>query len=180
LCLAPNFIWLVNTLVKRTKLCGDENCTEKLFESKVNRIDKINHELFLNPSADDIINVYAIKFSDRTDLIEGSLSRDPGKRGNFFLLHIHLGEYVQFLKNAILSNKTMFVVSAEPSDINGIPSKEKLIGIKSALPELIKDYEVYSERYSNAENIPPLPKIDYAALGYNPDEKGDYIFLSFA
>lgn len=47
--------------------------SEKLFEGKFHRGMVANHESFLSPNIDDIVSVYAIKFSDRIDLMEGAV-----------------------------------------------------------------------------------------------------------
>uniref|UniRef100_A0A183DH08 Cytochrome cd1 nitrite reductase n=1 Tax=Gongylonema pulchrum TaxID=637853 RepID=A0A183DH08_9BILA len=44
------------------------------------------------------------------------LALEPTRRGNFFTMHINLDGYVDFLRNAIVSNKTMFMISMEPHD----------------------------------------------------------------
>ncbi|EJW85287.1 hypothetical protein WUBG_03799 [Wuchereria bancrofti] len=106
----------VGTIAKKTKLCGDEACSEKLFEGKFHRSSLATHESFLSPNENDIVSVYAIKFSDRTDLMEGALVREPARKGNFFSMHINLDDYVEFLKNAVVSNKTMFMISRDPRD----------------------------------------------------------------
>ncbi|KAK6113846.1 hypothetical protein QQG55_53340 [Brugia pahangi] len=157
----------VGTIAKKTKLCGDEACSEKLFEGKFHRSSLATHESFLSPNENDIVSVYAIKFSDRTDLMEGALVREPARKGNFFSMHINLDDYVEFLKNAVVSNKTMFMISRDPRDH---PS-HRLVGIKAALPELIKDYEVNAKRLSVERQL-PAEQIDYASLGYFPDAQG--------
>ncbi|VDK80979.1 unnamed protein product, partial [Onchocerca ochengi] len=157
----------LGAIAKKTKLCGDEACSEKLFEGKFHRSSLANHESFLSPNENDSVNVYAIKFSDRTDLMEGALVREPAKKGNFFSMHINLDDYVEFLKNAVVSNKTMFMISRDPRDH---PS-HRLVGIKAALPELIKDYEVNAKRLSVERQL-PTEEIDYAALGYFSDTEG--------
>uniref|UniRef100_A0A1I8EKL7 Uncharacterized protein n=1 Tax=Wuchereria bancrofti TaxID=6293 RepID=A0A1I8EKL7_WUCBA len=157
----------VGTIAKKTKLCGDEACSEKLFEGKFHRSSLATHESFLSPNENDIVSVYAIKFSDRTDLMEGALVREPARKGNFFSMHINLDDYVEFLKNAVVSNKTMFMISRDPRDH---PS-HRLVGIKAALPELIKDYEVNARRLSVERQL-PAEQIDYASLGYFSDAEG--------
>uniref|UniRef100_A0A0R3RXA9 SH2 domain-containing protein n=1 Tax=Elaeophora elaphi TaxID=1147741 RepID=A0A0R3RXA9_9BILA len=159
-------------IAKKTKLCGDEACSEKLFDGKFHRSSSATHESFLSPNENDVVSVYAIKFSDRTDLMEGAVAflvREPARKGNFFSMHIHLDDYVEFLKNAVMSNKTMFMVSRDPHDH---PS-QRLVGnsIKAALPELIKDYEVNAKRLSVERQL-PAEQIDYAALGYFSDAEG--------
>ncbi|CAG9536357.1 unnamed protein product [Cercopithifilaria johnstoni] len=157
----------LGSIAKKTKLCGDEACSEKLFEGKFHRASLATHESFLSPNENDIVSVYAIKFSDRTDLMEGALVREPSKKGNFFSMHINLDDYVEFLKNAVVSNKTMFMVSRDPRDH---PS-HRLVGIKAALPELIKDYEVNVKRLSVERQLSP-EQSDHAALGYLSDIEG--------
>uniref|UniRef100_A0A915PLT5 Uncharacterized protein n=1 Tax=Setaria digitata TaxID=48799 RepID=A0A915PLT5_9BILA len=159
----------LGAIAKKTKLCGDEACSEKLFEGRFHRSSLANHESFLSPNENDIVSVYAIKFSDRTDLMEGALLREPSRKGNFFSMHINLDSYVEFLKSAVVSNKTMFMISRDPDEH---PS-HRLVGVKAALPELIKDYEVNAKRLANERQLPPPEQIDYAALGYVPDGTGD-------
>lgn len=45
-------------------------------------------------------------------------------------------------------------------------------GVKAAVPELIKDYEVNAKRLAEERQLPPPEPIDYAALGYFPDTAG--------
>lgn len=49
--------------------------------------------------------------------------------------------------------------------------EKRFSGIKAALPELIKDYEVNAKRLS-VERQSSAEQIDYAALGYFPDAEG--------
>ncbi|VBB26069.1 unnamed protein product [Acanthocheilonema viteae] len=100
--------------------------------------------------------------------MEGALLREPTRKGNFFSMHINLDDYVKFLKNALASNKTMFMVSRDPRDH---PS-HRLVGIKAALPELIKDYEVNAKRLSVERQL-SAEQIDYAALGYFSNTEGN-------
>uniref|UniRef100_A0A0M3I016 Vegetative cell wall protein gp1 n=1 Tax=Ascaris lumbricoides TaxID=6252 RepID=A0A0M3I016_ASCLU len=155
-----SLVYSVVPLAKKTKLCGDEACTEKLFDGKFHRSMKANDERFLAPNVDDLVNIYAIKFSDRTDLMEGALLREPERRGSFFSSHITLDGYVNFLKSAVESNKTLFMISTDPHDH---PAK-KLVGLKSAYPELVKDYEVNSKRLVNEGVIPQAVPLNLAAL----------------
>ncbi|EYC38476.1 hypothetical protein Y032_0714g1757 [Ancylostoma ceylanicum] len=74
------FIQVVSLLVyaakppivsKKSKLCGNEQCDEVLFKAKVKRVMGSNHEAFLSLTEGAVIDVTAVKFSDRTDLMEG-------------------------------------------------------------------------------------------------------------
>ncbi|RCN29889.1 hypothetical protein ANCCAN_24349 [Ancylostoma caninum] len=56
---------------KKSKLCGNEQCDEVLFKAKVKRVMGSNHEAFLSLTEGAVIDVTAVKFSDRTDLMEG-------------------------------------------------------------------------------------------------------------
>ncbi|VDN05583.1 unnamed protein product, partial [Thelazia callipaeda] len=88
----------------------------KLFEGRFHRSSVANHESFLSPKENDIVSVYAIKFSDREDLMEGALVREPAIVGNFFTMHIYLDNYVKFLDNALITNRTFFIISRDPGD----------------------------------------------------------------
>ncbi|KAJ1351941.1 hypothetical protein KIN20_008120 [Parelaphostrongylus tenuis] len=90
---------------KKFKLCGNELCDEVLFKAKVKQTMNSDHEAFLSLVAGDLIDVTAVKFSDRTDLMEGRLK--DGRRGNFYISAIDIGPYIDFLRNAIEIRKEM-------------------------------------------------------------------------
>ncbi|VDK19107.1 unnamed protein product [Anisakis simplex] len=102
--------------------------------------------------------------------MEGALVRNPEQRGNLFSSQITLDGYVNFLKNAVESNKTLFMISTDPRD--ELPSK-KLVGMlprwshacqQSAFPGLVRDYEVNSHKLAVEGVIPrPLP-LNFASL----------------
>uniref|UniRef100_A0A914ZE37 Uncharacterized protein n=1 Tax=Parascaris univalens TaxID=6257 RepID=A0A914ZE37_PARUN len=155
-----SLVYSVVPLAKKTKLCGNEACSEKLFDGKFHRSMGANDERFLAPKVDDSVSIYAIKFSDRTDLMEGALTREPERRGSFFSSYITLDGYVDFLRSAVESNKTLFMISTDPHDH---PAK-KLVGLKSAYPELIRDYEVNSQRLVDEGIIPQAVPLNLTAL----------------
>ncbi|VDM47035.1 unnamed protein product [Toxocara canis] len=173
-CHVLSFACAVVPLAKKTKLCGDEACTgmcnqsensaarasEKLFEGKFHRSMTANDDRFLASKENDLVSIYAIKFSDRTDLMEGALLREPERRGSFFSSHITLDGYVDFLKSAVESNKTLFMISTDPRDHPG----KKLVGLKSAYPELVRDYEVNSKRLAAEGVIPQAVPLNLEAL----------------
>lgn len=74
---------------QKIKLCGDELCSSKLiysisffeyvsleilFSTRILREIKIDHPSFSKYEASDLIEVFAIRFSDRVDIIEGQVS----------------------------------------------------------------------------------------------------------
>ncbi|MCP9265040.1 hypothetical protein DINM_020227 [Dirofilaria immitis] len=123
----------LGAIARKTKLCGDESCSEKLFEGRFHRSSLATHESFLSPNENDIVSVYAIKFSDRTDLMEGALVREPARKGNF--------------SRCILIS----MITWNFSKMRLNPIKQC---IKAALPELIKDYEVNAQRLSVERQLP--------------------------
>uniref|UniRef100_A0A1I7WJ46 Ion_trans domain-containing protein n=1 Tax=Heterorhabditis bacteriophora TaxID=37862 RepID=A0A1I7WJ46_HETBA len=59
---------------KKFKLCGNENCDEVLFKSKVKRVMGVGiHEAFLTLTMGETVDVTGVKFSDRFDIMEGKV-----------------------------------------------------------------------------------------------------------
>lgn len=156
---------------KKSKLCGNEQCDEVLFKAKVKRLMDSTHEAFLPLTQDDSIDVIAVKFSDRTDLMEGVL-RD-GRRGNFYISAIDIGPYVEFLRNAITMKKEMREISQDRADVGS----KKLLGTIRADLHLVRDYNVQVTRYAEEQSISqpellPLPDLTTADLGVHGHDHG--------
>uniref|UniRef100_A0A914VZV2 Uncharacterized protein n=1 Tax=Plectus sambesii TaxID=2011161 RepID=A0A914VZV2_9BILA len=148
----------------KTKLCGNDDCTEVLFEGTVNRPQQGTHSEFLHyPDVGATIKVYAIKFSDRTDLWEGGIDDEASEksRGFFYSQHVNIDGYLNFLRNAVKQNKTLFVHNQLAQ-----MKYKSLLGTKQAMPELIKDLEVTERRYAAENNLPEPEPLDLAALGF--------------
>uniref|UniRef100_A0A1I8C1M1 Uncharacterized protein n=1 Tax=Meloidogyne hapla TaxID=6305 RepID=A0A1I8C1M1_MELHA len=86
----------------------------------------------LKAKFDDVVNVVAIKFSNRPDFFE---AKKDDKRGIIFNTFIDPKPYLQFLENALKTNLSLFVVEQ-----NG----GKFIREINAFPELIRDYSKYA------------------------------------
>ncbi|KJH41413.1 hypothetical protein DICVIV_12619 [Dictyocaulus viviparus] len=118
-----------------------------LFTAKVKRMMSSDHEAFLSVTEGEFINVIAVKFSDRTDLMEGVLK--DGRRGNFYISAIDLGPYVKFLRSAIHNKKVMMEISQDRID-KGLM---KSLGTVRADLHLVRDYNVQASRYAAEQNI---------------------------
>ncbi|KAK5975460.1 hypothetical protein GCK32_004106, partial [Trichostrongylus colubriformis] len=99
----------------KSKLCGNDKCDEILFKAKVKRVMGSTHEAFLSLTEGALIDVTAVKFSDRTDLMEGVLA--DGSRGNFYIGAIDIGSYIEFLRNAIQQKKELKEISQDRNDV---------------------------------------------------------------
>ncbi|KAK6033740.1 hypothetical protein OSTOST_00041 [Ostertagia ostertagi] len=142
---------------KKSKLCGNEKCDEILFKAKVKRVMDSTHEAFLSLKEGVVIDVTAVKFSDRTDLMEGVLA--DGTRGNFYIGAIDIGSYIEFLRDAIHQKKELKEVSQTRDDLGS----KKLLGTVRADLHLVRDYNVQARRYAEEQNLPepelfPLPE----------------------
>ncbi|VDD85967.1 unnamed protein product [Enterobius vermicularis] len=111
-------------MAKKTKLCGDIKCAEKLFQSTIKRSYISQHSSFLSYDVNNIIDVYAIRRSDRPELLEGSLQGEPSRRGYFFSTHMESLNYIEFLEDALKKNKTFYKISVEQEDLDST----KLVG----------------------------------------------------
>uniref|UniRef100_A0A0K0D7B7 IRS-type PTB domain-containing protein n=1 Tax=Angiostrongylus cantonensis TaxID=6313 RepID=A0A0K0D7B7_ANGCA len=140
-----------------------------LFKAKVKREMGSNHEAFLSLTQDESIDVTAVKFSDRTDLMEGVLK--DGRRGNFYISAIDIEPYVRFLRNAIELKKEMMEISQDRADIGS----KKFLGTVRADLHLVRDYNVQASRYAEEQNISqpellPLPDLTVPNLGSHGNE----------
>ncbi|VDM63644.1 unnamed protein product [Angiostrongylus costaricensis] len=125
-----------------------------------------NHEAFLSLTQDESIDVTAVKFSDRTDLMEGVLK--DGRRGNFYISAIDIEPYIKFLRNAIEYKKEMMEISQDRADIG----PKKFLDL-----HLVRDYNVQASRYAEEQNISqpellPLPDLTVPNLGSHGNEHG--------
>ncbi|PAV56346.1 hypothetical protein WR25_21329 isoform B [Diploscapter pachys] len=111
------------------------------------------HEQFLKLTDGVNIDVVAIKFSDRIDIMEGILP--DGTRGMFYKSAIDAGPYVEFLRDAISTKKEMKIVSQDRADIGAA----RLIGSLRAESDLIRDYNVVAKNYALEEGLPPPEEI---------------------
>lgn len=59
---------------QKSKLCGNEKCNEPLFTSVFKRTYDPPDDRFLKAEETKIVKVYAIKFSDRTEFMEGEVN----------------------------------------------------------------------------------------------------------
>ena len=64
----------VNSNAVPTKLCGDEKCSQKLFSTTAVRPYGATHADFLTLKENETIDIYAIKMSNRPDIVEGIVS----------------------------------------------------------------------------------------------------------
>lgn len=56
-----------------TKLCGNEECSVPLFETTAVRPYAATHEGFLTLTENETVYIYAIKMSNRPDIVEGQV-----------------------------------------------------------------------------------------------------------
>uniref|UniRef100_A0A7I4Z5U7 Stromal interaction molecule 2b n=1 Tax=Haemonchus contortus TaxID=6289 RepID=A0A7I4Z5U7_HAECO len=143
-------------VLKKSKLCGNEKCDEVLFKAKVKRVMDSTHEAFLPLSEGTLIDVTAIKYSDRTDLMEGVIA--DGTKGSFYIGAVDTGSYLEFLRNAIRLKKELKEIS-QSQDIGS----RKLLGAVRADLHLVRDYNVEALRYAQEHG---LPKPDLLPLPY--------------
>lgn len=68
-------------------------------------------------------------------------------------------------------------VTSLPQFAKHSPHGKIFLGVRSALPELIKDYEVNSKKYAEDAQLPPPEPIDYTALGYIPEQATGFCFF---
>lgn len=68
------YLPLIQSNASPTKLCGNEDCAIKLFTSTATRNYDATHEGFISFKLNETIDVYAIKMSNRPDIIEGVVS----------------------------------------------------------------------------------------------------------
>ncbi|WKY17188.1 hypothetical protein Q1695_001646 [Nippostrongylus brasiliensis] len=147
---------------KKSKLCGNEKCDEVLFKAKVKRVMTFNHEAFLSLVEGALIDVTAVKYSDRTDLMEGVLA--DGTKGNFYIGAIDIGPYIEFLRDAIAKKKELKEISQDKADIGS----KKVLGTVRADLQLVRDYNVQAARYAQEQKLPapqPIPLPDLPPSG---------------
>ncbi|CAD6185619.1 unnamed protein product [Caenorhabditis auriculariae] len=138
----------VNT--KKSKLCGDSACEEVLFKTRVKRVMGITADpTFLKLSDGVVIDVVAVKFSDRVDLMEGKLP--DGSKGLFYSGAIDSGPYVEFLRSAIEMKKEMQLISQDPNDAGS----KRLIGVIHSETDLVRDYNAKAAVLAAENNLPP-------------------------
>lgn len=134
---------------KKSKLCGNVLCNEVLFTTNVVRPIETGHEAFLTGlQVGQEIQVVAVKFSDRFDIMEGRTI--DGRQGNMFIGSLDKEPYVGFLKNAIESKKEMKVISQDRSDIGD----KALIGVLQADMDLVRDYNVQANDLARSKGLP--------------------------
>lgn len=151
---------------KKSKLCGNEKCDQVLFKAKVKRVMTSTHEAFLSVSEGVLIDVTAIKYSDRTDLMEGVLA--DGTRGNFYIGAIDMGSYVEFLRNAIVEKKELKEISQDRADLG----EKRILGTIRADVDLVRDYNVQAKNYAKEHKLPdpelfPLPEVTNSGSGHH-------------
>ncbi|KAK6762243.1 hypothetical protein RB195_023091 [Necator americanus] len=158
---------------KKSKLCGNELCDEVLFKTRVKRAMSSNHEAFLPLVEGDVVDVTAVKFSDRTDLMEGMLV--DGRKGNVYVGAIDLGPYVEFLRSAIEMRKELKEMSQDRVDFGS----RKVLGTIRADLHLVRDYNVQARQYAQEQNIPkpeflPLPADANINIGHMYKDVGSH------
>lgn len=73
------FLLLAPNSCQKSKLCGNDKCSEPLFTSAFKRSYNPPDERFMNAEEGKVVKVYAIKFSDRTDIMEGEVKEGQGR-----------------------------------------------------------------------------------------------------
>ncbi|KAE9555578.1 hypothetical protein FO519_001249 [Halicephalobus sp. NKZ332] len=136
-----------------TKLCGDEKCSQKLFSTTAVRPYGANHADFLTLKENETIEIYAIKMSNRPDIVEGVNSE--GKRGLLYLNFVDRLGYIFYLMKIVEDNEEMFEVKQVVA-----PGEAGLVKKRSANPYL-------HEEVKPPEVVPPedpLKKISLQAM----------------
>jgi uncharacterized protein (DUF3084 family) len=143
----------ISSIAEPTKICGNEDCSEKLFTAVAIRDYPPNHESFINVTTGDTITVYAIKFSNRPDIAEGI--NGQGVRGNLYINHIDRESYFYYLLSIVKSN--VQVSEVLQSTIPGVP---KLVKKHPANPYLWRDYKLRAEELKEEVHIEMIKEVE--------------------
>ncbi|CEF62769.1 SH3 domain and Variant SH3 domain-containing protein [Strongyloides ratti] len=110
-----NYKTKVNCVIskEKTKTCKDVNCTGVFFSTKVIRNYKSTHPNFSNLKMGDTIDVVAIKFSHRGDIMEGIVN---GERGYFYTNFVDKDPYHSFLINITATDENILSVVSFSED----------------------------------------------------------------
>uniref|UniRef100_A0A0N4ZQ42 SH3 domain-containing protein n=1 Tax=Parastrongyloides trichosuri TaxID=131310 RepID=A0A0N4ZQ42_PARTI len=100
---------------EKTKVCGDSTCNKVLFSTNAIRKFAANHEHFISLKEGDAIDVVAIKFSNRADLMEGIIN---SSRGFFFASFADNSPYHEFLFE-ITGNKNNKLTKVSHKELPG-------------------------------------------------------------
>uniref|UniRef100_A0A7E4WCM2 WH1 domain-containing protein n=1 Tax=Panagrellus redivivus TaxID=6233 RepID=A0A7E4WCM2_PANRE len=144
-----------------TKICGNEDCSEVLYTATVTRPYVSDHEGFLTLEVNEPLQIYAIKFSNRVDIIEGVSA--SGKRGLIYKSMVDAESLVFWLFSVVKQNLQVYEVlnTAQP----GFP---KPLKIKNANPLLLRDYMVNARNAGmDPEDIPELEDPDKVKKGHH-------------
>uniref|UniRef100_A0A914PHM5 SH3 domain-containing protein n=1 Tax=Panagrolaimus davidi TaxID=227884 RepID=A0A914PHM5_9BILA len=140
----------IEGLAEPTKICGNDDCSAKLFTAVATRDYPPNHEEFINVKINDTITVYAIKFSNRPDIAEGV--NGEGIRGKFYITYVEREAYFFFLSHVVKNNVEMSEVAQ--SSIPGVP---KLVKKHPANPYLWRDYNVRAAELNEKVEVEMAP-----------------------
>jgi hypothetical protein len=143
----------ITSIAEPTKICGNDDCSEKLFTAVATRDYPPNHESFINVTTGDTITVYAIKFSNRPDIAEGV--NGAGVRGNFYINHIDHESFFYYLLSIVKSNAQVSEVLQ--STIPGIP---KLVKKHPANPYLWRDYKLRAEEFKEEIQVEMIKELE--------------------
>lgn len=136
---------------QKSKLCGNVDCDEVLFKSRVKRVMGVNNDpSFLNLAENAFISVVAVKFSDRIDIMEGKLNGE-GDPGFFYAGAIDIAPFAEFLRSAINEKKEMLMISQNPAD----KGDKRVVGYVHSETDLIRDYNAKNAQAAAENGLPP-------------------------
>ncbi|CAL2035722.1 unnamed protein product [Caenorhabditis brenneri] len=136
---------------QKSKLCGNVDCDEVLFKSRVKRVMGVNNDpSFLNLAENAFISVVAVKFSDRIDIMEGKLNGE-GESGFFYAGAIDIAPFAEFLRTAINEKKEMMMISQNPAD----KGDKRVVGYVHSETDLIRDYNAKNAQAAAENGLPP-------------------------
>uniref|UniRef100_A0A0K0E6X7 SH3 domain-containing protein n=1 Tax=Strongyloides stercoralis TaxID=6248 RepID=A0A0K0E6X7_STRER len=156
-----NYQITVNCVIARekTKTCKDVNCTGVFFSTTVTRDFVSNHPSFQSLKIGDKIDVVAIKFSHRGDIMEGVVN---GERGYFYTNFIDKDPYHRFLLNVTEKNENTLSIVSFSEDKTG-----KGLFIKNVVAADFLDSDVHIALNPNGVYIPKKNKEDDSGHGHS-------------
>uniref|UniRef100_A0A0N5B8Z6 SH3 domain-containing protein n=1 Tax=Strongyloides papillosus TaxID=174720 RepID=A0A0N5B8Z6_STREA len=144
---------------EKTKTCKDVNCTGVFFSTTATRDFLSNHPSFKTLRTGDRIDVVAIKFSHRGDIMEGVIN---GERGYFYTNFIDKDPYHNFLLDVTASkDNTLSIVSFSEDKIG------KGLHIKNVVAAEFLDGDLHMAFNPNEVYVPKNVKEEDSGHGHS-------------
>uniref|UniRef100_A0A0K0FDC7 Cellulosome anchoring protein cohesin region n=1 Tax=Strongyloides venezuelensis TaxID=75913 RepID=A0A0K0FDC7_STRVS len=144
---------------EKTKTCKDVNCTGIFFSTTATRDFLSNHPSFKTLRTGDKIDVVAIKFSHRGDIMEGVIN---GERGYFYTNFVDKDPYHNFLLDVTASkDNTLSIVSFSEDKIG------KGLHIKNVVAAEFLDGDLHMAFNPNEVYVPKKDKEDDSGHGHS-------------